>query len=403
MILAGQLLLCSDASARIAPGYLVVQEDRIAEVVEGEIPATADFGDANALITPGFIDTHLHLPQFDSIGAHGLPLLDWLQQVIFPAERKWEEPDFAAAMTRRVLNDCLSVGTTAIAAYATVHHQGAIEALTAATELGMRGVIGQVLMNEQCPDYLKRDAKQLIDEAAKTLIQFPPGKRISAAVTPRFAVSCSQELLSCAGDLATQHDAIVQTHLAETQRECDLVQELFDGQTYVDVYRSAGLLTAKSVFGHGIYLSEHEQQQLKNSRSIVAHCPTANWFLRSGTMNRANWLDAKIQISLGSDVGAGYERSMVRVGRSMIEAASSIGECYPSSEEAWFQITAGNADAMGWNDIGRLEAGNCADVVIIRPNIPWLGGNVSPLSMLMYAWDDRWIEEVFLQGRVAYQ
>src|SRR5690606_29780466 len=141
----------------------------------------------------------------------------------------------------------------------------------------------------------------------------------------RFAISCTAELLAQAGALAAEHGAIVQTHLAETLPECARVRDLFGGQSYVEVYRRAGLLGTRSLFGHGIHLDQHDCQQLAASESTLAHGPTANAFLGSGTMQRHALLSAGVGITLGSDIGAGHERSMVRVARAMILAAASLG------------------------------------------------------------------------------
>lgn len=119
-------------------------------------------------------------------------------------------------------------------------------------------------------------------------------------------------------------------------------------------------------------------------------------------MSRRSLLDAGVKISLGSDIGAGYERSMVRVARAMILAAASLGDQPPAAAAAWHAITAGNADRLGWADAGRLQAGAVADLVIIQPDIPWLDPPVDPLARLMFAWDDRWIVQTLLQGRVVF-
>ena len=390
--LTGQLLLCDQPSrARLQPGVVRVDDQRITEVNVGEIACSADMGDEHTLISPGFIDAHLHLPQFDIIGAHGLPLLDWLNDVTFPTEVLWEDSDYARAMTDRVIKQCLSVGTTGICAYATVHHQSTVAALQQANQAGIRGVIGQVLMDRAAPDYLCRGRAELIDQASQTLDLFPPGKRVSAAVTPRFAVSCTADLLHEAGQLARSRQAMVQTHLAETERECETVSSLFEGKGYVDVYRDAGLLSSRTVLGHGIYLSHQDRVTLADLDCVIAHCPAANSFLQSGTMDRAGLVQDRVSIALGSDIGAGYERSMVRVARAMIEAAATIGHDIPSAAEGWYQITAGNADALNWPDAGRIAVGNAADLLVIQPDIPWLGSNVDSLAKLMWSWDDRWI------------
>lgn len=400
MILAGQLLLdSSSGDCRLSPGFVRFDNGYVAEVVEGELPKSADFGGQSWLISPGFIDAHLHLPQFDMIGAHGLPLLQWLSEYTFPAEKRWEDVDFARSMCRRVFQQCMSHGTTAMCAYATVHYDSAIAAIELATSLGLRGAIGQVLMDRGAPDYLCREANRLIDQTVKMIDRFPPTMRMSTAITPRFAVSCTRDLLTAAGKLSRERGPFVQTHLAETQEECEVVRRLFDEQEYVDVYNDSGLIGKRSVFGHGIHLNDRDLQILSGKEATIAHCPSANSFLRSGTMDRVKLARNQVKFAIGSDLGAGYERSMVRVGRSMIEAASTLHDEFPTASQAWHAITAGNADVLGFADAGRIQAGFPADLVAIEPDIPWLDTKVSPLSMLMFAWDDRWIKQVWVQGR----
>lgn len=410
--LGGQILQSdSGGRASLRSGVIEVADGQIVGVQFGKVSAQVDFGDPETLISPGFIDTHLHLPQFDSIGAAGMQLLPWLGEVIFPAEQHWNDLDWAKSMIQRVAAQCLSVGTTGICAYGTSSHDATIAALTAFRELGFRGVIGQVMMDSGEPPSLSRPAAQLIEEVNQSLEQFPPAGRMAAAVTPRFALSCSEALMRQAGELAAQHDAMVQTHLAETVAECAEVARRFEGQPYVEVYRQAGLLGPRSLLGHGIHLDPPSQRVLAETDSIIVHCPTANSFLGSGMMNRHSHLESGIRVSLGSDIGAGFERSMVRVGRSMIETAMRVAldndhaiddtTHVPTAAEAWHQITAGNADLLDWEDAGRIQVGASADLVLIRPDLPWQETR-SPLSTLMFAWDDRWIKATFLQGRMSY-
>jgi len=403
MMIGGHLLRHNSSGAcYIEPGFIRVEEQQIVALETGEIPRSVDLGGADCLVMPGMIDAHVHLPQFDMIGAHGMPLLRWLNDVTFPQELRWANLDHAQAMTSRVIDQLIGCGTTGICAYATVHHESALAALRIASQRGMRGVIGQVLMDRNAPSELCYEAPRLLEETAVLLASFPRSARMAAAVTPRFAIACSETLLSGAGQLAAETGAIVQTHLAETQAECQWVEELFDGRRYVDVYADAGLLRQTSICGHGIHLDDHDRAKLRATGSIIAHCPTANSFLRSGTMQRTRLLADGVSLVIGSDIGAGYERSMVRVARAMIEAASSIGDVFPSAAAAWYAITAGNADTLGWGDVGRLQIGATADIVVAYPDLPWLDRGVDPLSMLMFAWDDRWIRHVLLRGQVGF-
>ncbi len=226
---------------------------------------------------------------------------------------------------------------------------------------------------------------------------------MAAAVTPRYAVSCTPELLADAGRLAAERGAHVQSHLAETRPECEWVADLFGGARYLDVYRQAGLVHERSLYGHGIYLDQHDREALHETGGVIVHCPTANSFLRAGAMDRRAMITSGVRLALGSDIGAGYEVSMVRVARAMIETASALGAAFPVAAQAWRQITAGNADALGWPDAGHLAPGNQADVVLIEPDLPWLSGEVDPLSMLMFAWDDRWVKGCWVRGEMAFQ
>lgn len=400
LLLSGWLMLPEGgggAGVRLAAGSVRVRSGRIEAVSEGGAPAGADLGGPDCLICPAFTDTHLHLPQFDSIGRGGMELLEWLERVIYPAETRWADADVAGEMAARAARQLFSFGTTGVAAYATVHHasaQGAIEALASA---GMRGHVGQVLMDRGAPPDLVRPAAQLLGEAAA----LRGSGRITPAVTPRFALACSEELLRGSGALAARTGWLVQTHLCETRPECERVGELFAGTGYTEVYRRAGLLTPRSVLGHGIWLGDADRRVLAASGSIIAHCPAANTFLNAGSMDLRAHRSAGVRVSLGSDVAGGPDRSMVRVARAMIETAQRLGHP-PAPEACWWQITAGNAEALGLEGGGRLEPGAPADVLVIRPDIPW-GHGASGLSTLLYAWDDRWLEATLAAGRAVYR
>ena len=438
MIIAGQLLLPTSGSrAELAAGWLCIAAGRIAELARGACPHAVDLGGDDYFITPGFIDAHVHLPQFDGIGCDGLPLLEWLNTRIYPMERRWEDSSYAASMTQRVLRQFLSHGTTSFCAYSTVHHQATVAAMEVTRQRGLRACIGQTLIDRLSPEYLTRPTQQQLDEVRLLLERFPPlgeSSRVEFGVTPRFAASCTPELMQEVARMARSTGAIVQTHLAETTAECEWVESLFDGKLYTDVYHSMGLLGKRTLLGHGIHLRDEERQVIRRTGSIIAHCPNANVFLQSGVMPRWLWREEGLRVSLGSDIGAGFEVAMPRVARAMIDAAKylrfsmapslsgrgqgggkvrtggpltptlSQGEreqwLPPTAAEAWHLITTGNADAAGWPQVGRLVVGAEADLLIIRPDIHWRE-SPDPLAMLLYAWDSRWIERVLIAGSLA--
>ncbi len=430
MILSGQLVApTADAngreSVRLSPGWMRVEGGKIAEVRMGELHQRPDLGGEGCVISPGFIDAHLHLPQFDSIGAGGLTLLEWLDKVIFPAEARWADAAHAGSMGARVAKQLLAHGTTSVAAYATVHHEGTIAAIEALAAAGVRGAVGQVLMERNAPAELCRPRARLLAEAAALCERYPawgrPGAQgIEHAVSPRFAVSCDDDLLRGAGTLALRTGAMVQTHLAEMVPECELVRKLFPGRTYTQVYDDAGLLTGRTILGHGIYLSGHDRERLARAGSVVAHCPAANDFLHSGAMNLGALERGGVAVALGSDIAGGFERSMARVCRAMMhtqarrawwgepapERAQTTNdgghEVVPTAARAWWMATAGNARACGWADRGELREGLAADLLVLEPGIAWQNAP-DPLGTLLHAWDDRWLRQTVAMGRVVWK
>ncbi|MEQ8847587.1 amidohydrolase family protein [Botrimarina sp.] len=407
MIVAGELLLerpgDADRPVELASGYVRIEGEVITEVARCPPPASADLGGPGCLVAPGLVDTHVHLPQFSLIGAHGLPLLEWLEEIVFPAEAQWADAAFAARAAREAAGQLLAHGSTAVCAYSTIHHEATAAAIEQLAAAGLRGVVGMTMSDRAAPDELVDDPARLLDQTADLLDRFPPGERVAAAITPRFAVSCSAELLEGAGRLAAQTPgAAVQTHLSETLDECRAVAAAFGGRGYTQVYADAGLLTPRTLLGHGVWLDPQEQQLIAQAGAVVAHCPTANAFLRAGDMRRDELVASGLRLSLGSDVGAGYERSMVRVARAMIQTASRLGDRYPTPAQAWAQITHAGADAAGLADAGRLAVGAPADLIVAKPTIDWQRGRVDPLARLLFAWDDRWLRTTLCRGAVVY-
>ncbi|MBX3408332.1 MAG: amidohydrolase family protein [Phycisphaeraceae bacterium] len=401
--IAGTLMVPHGAEGvRLVEGTLFVREGRVEGMREGPPAAAPDMGGEGWLVLPGLADCHLHLPQFDSIGADGLELLDWLESVIFPAEMRWADTDFAREMSLRAARELLSFGTTAVGAYATVHHEGTQAAIDALASLGMRGVVGQVLMDQNAPGDLLVPASAALSQA----MALRGCGGVMPAVTPRFAVSCSEKLLRGAGELAAKTGWMIQTHLAETERECDFVRAIH-GASYVEVYRAAGLLTPGTLLGHGIHLDERDLSTLAASGAGIAHCPTANTFLNAGEFRLAATLHAGVGVCVGSDVGAGPDRSMVRVARAMLETAKRVAlkdaSTPPTASWCWWRITGGNAAALGIAQGGTLVAGAPADLVLVLPTTDAWTRAADALSALLYSWDDRWIKATLTGGRRVFE
>ena len=403
MIITGQLLLpAGDRAVDIQPGWIRVERDRITEVQVGELHPKANLGGESYLVTPGFIDTHLHLPQIDSFGAFGEQLLDWLNETIFPAEVAWADPDHAESRARSAMNQLFACGTTGIVAFASNHFESTRRSLDAAMDMGMRASIGQTLCDMEIIPELLIPTTESLRQARDLLEAYPTGtERVTASLAPRFALTCTEELLNGCGALADEFGCIVQTHLAEMEAECDRACQLHNATDYTGIYEGAGLLTERSLFGHSIHLSADERRRLAAAGSKAAHCPTSNTFLRSGVMNRAQCLRDGYGVTLATDQCAGYEKSMIRVARSMLEVTMFVDEKPPSEYEAWWQITQGNAEELGWKNNGVLREGAEADIVLIKPEHPWHELR-RPLSDLLWTYDDRWLKTTIANGRIVF-
>ncbi len=364
----------------------------------GDPPQRPECGDSDSLICPGFIDTHLHLPQIDSIGHDGLELLDWLKQVIYPAESRWEDASFAEAMAVRAHMRMLQSGTTGYGGYLTSHLNAAVALLKASHEIPLRAIAGQMLMDRNAPD-------ELLGQQLSRLSKSERG-RAELSVNPRFAICCSDELLDIAREKAASiDDAFIQTHLAETKNECETIAELFpDDANYTEVYDRHGLLTERTLLAHCLHLDSAQWQLIAKRQCVVVHCPTANAFLNSGVFDLKAAKSFGVRLALGSDVAAGPEFAMPIIARSMIETAkmragSIDPDAYiPSPEEAWELITRGNADALGWSDSGRIEVGAFADLLLLK--LPF-EIDEHLIEQLLYTWDDKYISNRVLNGKLV--
>ncbi len=394
MLIQGRLLI--DAARLPEPGWLRVEGDRLSEMGQGEPPGKPDAGDADTLITPGFIDAHLHFPQFPIIGSDGLTLLDWLERVVFPVEATWVDSDVAERQARAAVQRLLRSGTLGCAAFLTSHATALAAASRAIGEVPLHTLAGRVLMDREGPD-------ALLQVPTPGFFDLPASApaRLRAAVTPRFAVSCSPEALRFAGEVG--RDAWVQTHLAENLAEVELVRCLFpDAPSYTAVYDAFGLLHARTLLAHCVHLAENEWELIARRRSVVVHCPQANTFLQSGLFNLDQAREHSVRLALGSDIGAGCDAAMPRVARAMIEVAklrrSTVAPKahLPTPAEAWTLITRGNAEALGFDDAGRLEVGAAADLLLLRPPLEI---DEYLVSRLLHTWEDDFIVGRLVAGR----
>jgi guanine deaminase len=401
---------------------------RLAAIGPGDASA-ADASAADAavdlrpwVVMPGLIDLHAHLPQLPNAGVGaGLHLLDWLERYIFPLERDFDE-EAAEQLAPAAFRALARAGTTTVVAYGAIWQPSLDACFRAAEAHGIRAVIGKVMMDRLSYD-TSLEAHEVLELSLRQsaeLCERWNGRddgRLRYAFTPRFAVSCSAEMLRESARLAATTGAFWQTHLAEDRAEIEEVRRLFpEALDYTDVYDRAGGLSPRAILAHAIHLSDREIARVVETGAVVAHCPASNLFLASGAMPLAEYLAAGVRVGLGSDVAAGSDVSLfgvMRAGAYTQNALHGMGlaaaEALPPA--AWLRLgTLGGAEGLGLGDrIGSVEVGKEADLIVVDPAVtqplPGMGASVGDgpeemLSRLIHRSHPDMVRAAWVRGRL---
>ncbi|MDQ2941640.1 MAG: amidohydrolase family protein [Chloroflexota bacterium] len=392
----------------ISGGDSRFEADALVEVdAGGRITAVRSWADRDAprsvidarpwLLLPGLVDLHAHLPQIPNAGlGAGLDLLTWLNRYIFPLERAFDRAA-AERLAPAAFRAFAAAGTTTVVAYGAVWPDSLDACFEAAEAHGIRAVIGKVMMDRLTYDEAIAPG-EILDLSLRQSAELcgrwhgRDGGRLRYAFTPRFAVSCTAELLSESARLAAETGAYWQTHLSEDGEEVGEVRRLFPAaRDYLDVYDLAGGLGTRTILAHANHLSPREITRLAESGSHVAHCPASNLFLGSGNMPLGHYLDEGVSVGLGSDVAGGPELSLfgvMRAGAYTQNSLGPIGRRRPALDPlGWLRLaTLAGATALGLQEeIGSIETGKDADLILVDPELtaPLPGVDASEPSEVM--------------------
>ena len=411
--------LAPDAFRHVQDGLVVITGGRIAAVgnapdLLSSLPAGTRVDDWRGhLVLPGFIDTHVHYPQTDIIASYGEQLLTWLERYTFPAERRFGDPAVARETAQFFLGELLRNGTTGAAVYATVHPQSVDAIFEAAFDRNLRLAAGKILMDRNCPEFLRDTAQSGHDDSLALIRRWHGKGRLSYAVTPRFAPTSSEAQLEAAASLYRNHPGVVmQTHVAENRDEVAWVAQLFpSARSYLDVYDRFGLLGPRAVLGHGIWLDDADRRRLAESGGSIAFCPTSNLFIGSGLFSCAKAQAAGMRVSLGTDVGGGTSFSMLRTMHEAYKVAQLAGESF-TAQDAFYLATLAGARALGTQDnVGSIAIGREADFAVLDPCATPLMARRSAraesiddrLFALMMLGDDRAVAATYVLGEAAWR
>ena len=364
------------------------------------------------LIIPGMIDTHIHFPQTEMVGAYGEQLLSWLNTYTFPTEIQFQDPSYAQKIAEFFIQELLKNGTTTALVFCTVHPESVDALFEAAAQQQMRLIAGKVMMDRHAPEALCDTAESAYEDSKALIGKWHGQGRALYAITPRFAPTSTPEQLERAGQLKAEFpDVYVHTHLSENKDEIAWVKDLFPEQKgYLDVYHHYGLTGNRSVFAHCVHLEDAEWQCMHETDSAIAFCPTSNLFLGSGLFPLKKTWQQQVKVGLGTDIGAGTSFSLLQTVNEAYKVQQLQGDKL-SAYESLYHATLGGAKALDLdNKLGNFNVGKEADFVVLNLKPTALQelrqSRAKSLEDSLFALftmgDDRNIEATYIYGQKAY-
>lgn len=361
------------------------------------------------LIIPGFVDIHLHAPQYPNMGlGMDKELLPWLNTYTFPEESKYSDVDYAWEVFTNLIRDLWRNGTTSAVVYSSIHKESTKLLMDLFIKSKMRAYIGKVNMDRNAIPELTEDTTQSLRDTEEIVLEYKDeSPLVKPIITPRFVPSCTEELMEGLGKLAIEYNLPVQSHLSENVSEVGWVRELHpDSPNYASVYNRYNLFgQTKTIMAHCIYVTEEEIELMAENNVYAAHCVDSNFNLSSGIMPVRKFLDRGVPVGIGSDISGGHSLSIPRAIVGVIQASkmkwlNTDKELKPlTCSEAFYLGTKGGGSFFG--KVGSFEEGYELDCLIVDDS------NICSISKLtleeriekfLYLGDDRNILERYVHG-----
>jgi 5-methylthioadenosine/S-adenosylhomocysteine deaminase len=401
-------LVTMDPRDAIVRGDLLIENDRIAAVDAKGAHADTVIDATDCAVLPGFIQTHIHLCQTLFRGsADDLALIDWLKKRVWPMEAAHSARSIAAS-ARLGIAELIKGGTTCALTMETVNHTS--EVFRVVQESGFRATVGKCMMDkgDDVPEGLREDTHDSIQESLALLEQWHDQEngRLRYCFAPRFAVSCTRELLEEVGRLARERRVMIHTHASENLTECSIV-ETETGMRNVAYLDHVGLTGRHVALAHCVHLSDDEIETLLKTETNVVHCPSSNLKLGSGIAPIARLLEKRVSLSLGADGAACNNRlDMFTEMRTaaLLQKALHGPEVLPA-KRTLRMATIDGARALGLDaEIGSIEVGKKADLAVISLT----GVHTSPtpddvVSSILYSAQAADVQTVVIDGRIVME
>ncbi|MDP3705336.1 MAG: guanine deaminase [Legionellaceae bacterium] len=405
-------------------GILYVQDGKILEsgeysTLSGKYGHEATIVDySGKLITPGFIDAHVHYAQMEMVASYGDQLVDWLEKYTIPTERKFSDVKYASKIANLFIEQLINNGTTTAQVFATIAPVSVDVLFDAAQKRNMRIIAGSAFMDTNTPSYASITPEQAYKDNKALIEKWNNKGRLNYSVTPRSAYLLSEAEIAVATRLVKEYPGIhVQTHLAENKESVDMVRKMFPGKgDYLGVYDYYGLVTGHSTFAHSVWIDDKDFALLAKKGAAAVFCPTSNLFLGSGLFNIGLANKYHVKVALGTDYAAGTSLS---IPQTMNEAykVTQLRKAFSDNPdtvkplnpfENFYIATLGGARALGLDQyIGSFLPGKEADFVVLdlqsTPVLALRESRSKTLQDTLFAIeivaDDRTVAHTYIMGK----
>ncbi|MCB0349087.1 MAG: 5'-deoxyadenosine deaminase [Bdellovibrionales bacterium] len=402
VLLKGGLLVTMNTKREVFKGDILIEKNKIAKIAKNISHSEARVVDAkNQFVIPGLIQSHIHLCQTLGRGmADDTQLLDWLETCIWPMESRHSAKSIQASAKLSIL-EMQKAGTTTIMDMATVHHTN--ELLETVEESGLRYLGGKCMMDrKEHSGPLYETTKDSLKEAEDLIKSWhKKNELIDYALCPRFAVSCTEDLLLACGDLQKKYGVMIHTHAAENKDEIALVKKL-TGYDNIAYFEKLNLLNDKMIIAHGVHVTDEEVEMLVQRKAKIVHCPSSNLKLASGIAPIESYRKRGICVGIGAD-GAPCNNCLdpfVEIRLAALLQKPLFGSEAMPAMSALEMATIDGARALGKEDeIGSLEVGKLADIVCVDRSHPSVCTVENPYSALVYSCSGRDVAHTFINGK----
>jgi 5-methylthioadenosine/S-adenosylhomocysteine deaminase len=386
----------------IKNGYLTIYDKKITAIGEGEPETSENLIDAGGkILMPGFVNAHTHLPMTMYRGiADDLPLKEWLEEHIWPAEAKHTHEDSVRKATRLGLEEMVRTGTTT---FSDMYFFA--DAVAEETEkFGLRGVMNEALVDFPTNSY--QNSEEAFDKIIAFTERWKDNDLISPLLIFHATYTCSRNTILKVKELAEKYRLHITSHVSETQQEIENVKQA-QGMNPVEYLDALDLISDKLFIAHGVWLNENDQNIFAKKGAHIVHCPSSNLKLGSGVAPIPDYLAKGINVALGTDGCASNNNlDMVEEMRlaALIHKGVNHNPTLIPAYEALKMATVNGAKALGLADkIGSLEVGKYADILVIDTQNTFMQPIYDYYSALVYAMNSSCIETVLVDGKVVME